>query len=98
MGRGKTSAQVTQIKQEPPTSGVTTTPQINTSITTVVRKGKVSVLDTVQDGDNYYVEIEGEEFNDSDSDATEFYEILANITGPEEEAELDIEPEMEPPI
>ena len=49
-------------------------------------------------GNDYYVEIEGEEFNDSDSDATELYEILANITGPEEEAELDIEPEMEPPI
>ena len=58
----------------------------------------VSVLDTVQDGNDYYVEIEGEEFNDSDSDATELYEILAHITGPEEEAELDIEPEMEPPI
>ena len=106
VGRSKTSAQVTQIKQEPPTSGVTTTPKINTSTTTVVRKGKrrgkktptVSVLDTVQDGDDYYVEIEGEEFDDSDSDATKLYEILANMTGPEEEAELDIEPEMEPPI
>ena len=106
VGRGKTSAQVTQIKQEPPTPGVTTTPKATTSTTTVVRKGKgrgkkastVSVLDTVQDGDNYYVEIEGEEFNDSDSDANELYEILANITAPEEEAELDIKPEMEPPI
>ena len=44
-----------------------------------MRKGKgggkktptVSVLDTMQDGDDYYVEIEGEEFNHSDSDATE---------------------------
>ena len=45
-----------------------------------------------------YVEIEGEEFNDSDSDANKLYEILANMTGPEEETELDIEPEMEPPI
>ena len=106
VGRGKTSAQVTQIKQEPPTPGVTTTPKTNTSTTTVVKKGKgrgkktstVSVLDTVQDGDDNYVEIEGEEFNDSDSDATELYEILANMTGPEEEAELDIEPEMEPSI
>ena len=106
VGRGKTSAQVTQIKQEPPTPGVTSTPKTNTSTTTVVRKGKgrgkktptVSVLDTVQDENDYYVEIEGEEFNDSDSDATELYEILANMTGSEEEAELDIEPEMEPPI
>ena len=104
VGRGKTSAQVTQIKQEPPTPGKTTTPKINTSTTTVVSKGKgrgkksptVSVLDTVQDGDDYYVEIEGEEFNDSDSDATELYEILAIMTGPE--TELGIEPEMEPPI
>ena len=39
----------------------------------------------MQDEDGYYVEIEGEEFNDSDSDATELYEILANITGPEVE-------------
>ena len=101
VGRGKTGAQVTQIKQEPPTPGVTTTPKATTSTTTVGRKGKgrgkktstVSVLDTVQDD----VEIEGEEFNDSDSDATELYEILANIPGPEEEAELDIEPEIEPP-
>ena len=72
----------------------------------MVRRGKgrgkktstVSVLDTVQDEDGYYVEIEGDEFNDSDSYATELYEILANITGPEEETELDIEPEIEPPI
>ena len=56
-GRGKTGAQVTQVKQEPPTPGVTTTPKTNTSTTTVVTKGKgrgkktptVSVLDTVQD-------------------------------------------------
>ena len=103
VGRGKTSAQVTQIKQELSALGVTTTPKINTSTTMVVRKGKgrgkktptVSVLDTVQDGDDYYVEID---FNDSDSDATELYEILANMTGPEEKTELDIDPEMEPPI
>ena len=104
--RGKTGAQVTQVKQEPSTPGVTTTPKATTSSTTLVRRGKgrgkktstVSVLDTVQDEDGYYVEIEGEEFNASDSDATELYEILANITGPEEEAEVDIEPEIEPPI
>ena len=85
---------------------MTTTSKTNTSTTTVVRKRKgrgketpnISVLDTVQDENDYYVEIEGEEFNDSDSDTTELYEILANMTGPEEEAELDIEPEMEPPI
>ena len=60
VGRGKASGKVTQIKQEPPTPGVATTPKTNTSTTTVVRKGKgrgkktptVSVLDTVQDGDD----------------------------------------------
>ena len=40
VGRGKTGAQVTQVKQEPPTPGVTTTPGTNTSSTTMVRKGK----------------------------------------------------------
>ena len=41
--------------------------------------------------------MEGEEFEDSDSDATELYEILANITEPEE-ANLGVEPELDPPI
>ena len=105
VGRSKTGTQVTQVKQEPPTPGVITAPEANAT-TTVVRKGKgkgkktttVSVIDNVPDEDGYYVDVEGEEFNDSDSDATELYEILANMTGPEEEAELDIEPEIEPPI
>ena len=105
VGRSKTSAQVTQVKQEPPIPGVITTPKANTT-TTVARKGRgrgkktstVSVIDNVPDEDGYYVEVEGEEFNDSDSDATELYEILANMTGPEEEVELDIEPEIESPI
>ena len=56
------------------------------------------MLDTIQDGDEYTVEVEGEEFNDSDSDATEFYEILANITGPEEDTDLELEPEIDLPI
>lgn len=72
----------------------------------MVRRGKgrgkqtptVSVLDTIQDGDEYSVEVEGEEFNDSDSDATELYEILANMTGPEEDTTLEMEPEIDPPI
>ena len=105
VGRSKTGAQVTQVKQEPATPGVTTTPKANAT-TKVVRKGRgrgkktstVSVIDNVSDEDGYYVEVEGEEFNDNDSDATELYEILANMTGPEEEAELDIEPEIESSI
>ena len=72
----------------------------------MVRKGKcrgkqtftISVLDTIQDDDEYSVEVEGEEFDDSDSDATELYEILANIIEPEEETNLELEPELDPPI
>ena len=89
VARGRTNLQNSQIKQEPAITGVPNTPKI-TSTTTVVRKGKskgkqvssVSVLDTVQDEGEYPVEVEGEEFGDSDSDATELYEILANMTEP----------------
>ena len=105
MTRGRTNLQNNQIKQEPATPGMPNTPK-TTSTTTMVRKGKgkgkqvstVSVLDTVQDEGEYPVEVEGEEFEDSDLDATELYEILANITEPEEEANLGAEPEMDPPI
>ena len=103
--KGSTSLQNNQVKQEPATPGMPNTPK-TTSTTTVVRKGKgkgkqvssVSVLDTVQDEGEYPVEVEGEEFGDSDSDATELYEILANMTEPEEEANLGVEPELDPPI
>ena len=103
--RGRTNLQNNQIKQEPATPGVPNTPK-TTSTTTMVRKGKgkdkqvssVSVLDTVQDEGEYPIEMEGEEFEDSDSDAAELYEILANMTGPEEEANLGVEPELDPPI
>ena len=72
----------------------------------MVRKGNsrgksastISVLDTIQDEGEYFVEVKGEEFEDSDSDATELYEILANITEPEEETSLEMEPELDPPI
>ena len=105
MTRGRTNSQNNQVKQEPATLGMPNTPK-TTSTTTMVRKGKgkgkqvstVSVLDTVQDEGEYPVEVEGEEFEDSDSDATELYEILANITEPEEEANLGVEPELDPPI
>ena len=63
-----------------------------TYTTTIDRKGKgrgkktstINVLDTTPEN--------------SDSDATELYEILANMNGPEEEIEMNLEPEMEPPI
>ena len=103
--RGRTNLQNNQTKQEPATPGMPNSPK-TTSNTKMIRKGKgkgkqvstVSVLDTVQDEGVYPVEVEGEEFEDSDSDATELYEILANITEPEEEANLGIEPELDPPI
>ena len=88
VARGKTNSQNIQVKQKPITPGMPNTPKVNTSTTRMVRKGKgrgkqtstISVLDTIQDEDEYSVEVEGEEFDDSDSDATELYEILANIT------------------
>ena len=40
-----------------------------------------------------------DDLEDGDSDATELYEILANMNDPEiEEVEMNMEPEMEPPI
>ena len=40
-----------------------------------------------------------DDLEDGDSDATELYEILANINDPEiEEVEMNMEPEIEPPI
>ena len=106
VARGKTNPQNSQVKQEPITPGMPNTSKVNTSTTTIVRKGKgrgkqastISVLDTIQDEGEYSVEVEGEEFEDSDSDATELYEILANITEPEEETNLELEPELDPPI
>ena len=78
MARGKANPQNVQLKQKPTTPGMPSTPKATTT-TTMVRKGKgrgkqastISVLDTVQDEGEYPVEVEGEEFGDSDSDATE---------------------------
>ena len=99
-GRGQSNLQIAQVKQELPTPGSVATPK-TTSATTVVRRGKgrskkastVSVLDTTSETGEYFIEME-----DDDSDATELYEILANMNDPEEEVEMNLEPEMEPPI
>ena len=104
--RGKTNPQGIQVKQKLTTPSMPSAPKVNTSTTAMVRKGKgrgkqasiISVLDTIQDEGEYSVEVEGEEFEDSDSDATELYEILVNLTEPEEEASLEMEPELDPPI
>ena len=103
--RGKTNPQNVQINQKSTTPSMSSTPKATTT-TTMVKKGKgrgkqastISVLDTVQDEGEYSVEVEEEEFEDSDPDATELYEILANITEPGEEASLEMEPELDPPI
>ena len=102
VARGKTNPQNAQVKPKLTTPGMPSAPKV----TTMVRKGKgrgkqtstISVLDTVQDEGEYSVEVEGEEFEDSDSDATELYDILANITEPEEEIGLEMGPELDPPI
>ena len=104
-GRGQNNPQTAQVKQEPPTPGSVATPK-TTSTTTVVRKGKrrgkktstVSVLDTTPETGEYLVEMKEDGLENSDSDATELYKILANMSGPEEEIEMNLEPEMEPPI
>ena len=104
-GRGQNNSQTAQIKQEPPTPGSVATPK-TTSTTTVVRIGKgrgkktstVNVLDTTLETGEYFVEMKEDDLENSDSDATELYEILANMSGPEEEIEMNLEPEMEPPI
>ena len=104
-GRGQSNLQAAQVKQELPTPGNVATPKM-TSTTTVVRRGKgrgkkastVSILDTTSEAGEYFIEMEEDDLEDGDSDATELYEILANINDPEEEIEMNLEPEIEPPI
>ena len=76
-----------------------------TSTTTIVKRGKgrgkkaptVSVLDTTSETGEYYIEVDEDDLEDGDSDATELHEILANINDPGI-VEMNMEPEMEPPI
>ena len=92
-----------QVKQEPPTPGSVVTLK-TTSTTTVVKRGKgrgkkapmVSVLDTTSETGEYFIEVDDDDLEDSGSDATELYEILANMNDPE--VEMNLEPEMETPI
>ena len=105
-GRGQNNLQTAQVKQEPPTPGNVVTPK-TISTTSIVKRGKgrgkkastVSVLDTTSETGEYYIEVDEDDLEDGDSNATELYEILANINDPEmEEVEIKMEPEMEPPI
>ena len=86
-GRGRNNLQMAQVKREPPTPGNVTTPK--TTSTTTIGKGRgkkvptVSVLDTTSEIGEYYIEVDEDDFEDGDSDATELYEILTNINDPE---------------
>ena len=72
----------------------------------MVRRGKgrgqktstISVVEAMPEENEYLVEVGEEDLKGSDYDPTELYEILAEITGPEEEIEEGMEPEIEPPI
>ena len=102
VGRGGGSPQVVQVKQEPTPPGNVTTPKTTSAI---VRRGKwrgqktstVSVVDALQEGNEYLVEVGEEDLEGSDSDPAELYEILAEINGSEDETEEGLEPEIELP-
>ena len=103
VGRGGGSPQVVQVKQEPAPPGNVVTPKASS---TLIRRGKgrgqktstVSVVEAMPEENEYFVEVGEEDLEGSDSDPTELYEILVEITGPEEEIEEELEPEIEPPI
>ena len=97
------SPQVVQVKQEPAPPGYVVTPKASS---TVIRRGKgrgqktstISVVEAMPEENEYFVEVGEEDLEGSDSDPTELYEILVEITGPEEEIEEELESEIEPPI
>ena len=103
VGRGGGSPQVVQVKQELAPPGNVVTPK---APSTIIKRGKgrgqkasaVSIIETMPEGNEYFVEAGEEDLEGSDSDSTELYEILAKITGPEEEIGEELEPEIEPPI
>ena len=103
VGRGGGGPQVVQVKQEPAPSGNIATPKTSS---TIVRRGKgrgqktstVGVVEAMSEGNDYLIEVGEEDLEGSHSDPTKLYEILAEITGSEEEIEEGLEPETEPPI
>ena len=103
VGRGGGGSQVVQVKQEPTPPGNVTTPKTSS---TIVRRGKgrgqktstVSVVEAMPEENEYLMEVGEDDLAGSDSDPAELYEILAELTGSEEEIEEGLEPEIEPPI
>ena len=102
-GRGGGGPQGVQIKQQPASPGNVATPK---ATSTIVRRGRgrgqntstISVVETVPEENEYIIEELEEELEGSDSDPTELYQILAELSGSEEDLDKGLEPEIEPPI
>ena len=102
-GRGGGGPQGVQIKQEPASPGNVATPK---ATSTIVRKGRgrgqntstISVVEAVPEENEYIIEELKEELEGSVSDPTELYQILAKLSGSEEDLDKGLEPEIEPPI
>ena len=102
-GKGGGGPQGAQVKQEPVSPGNIASPKTSS---TIVRRGKgrgqntstISVVEAVPGENEYIIEELDEELENSDSDPTELYQILAKLSGSEEELEEKLEPEIEPPI
>ena len=102
-GRIGVGPQGIQVKQEPSSPGNITTPKASS---TIVRRGRgrsqntptISVVETVPEENEYIIEELEEELEGSESDPTELYQILAELSGSEGELEEGLEPEIEPPI
>ena len=100
VGRGGGGPQGVQIKQEPASPGNVATPKASS---TIVMRGRgrgqntstISVVETVPEENEEALE---EELEGSESDPTELYQILAELSGSEEELDEGLEPEIEPPI
>ena len=103
VGRIGVGPQGIQVKQEPASPGNIATPKASS---TIVRRGRergqstptISVVETVPEENEYIVEELEEELEGSESDLTELYQILAELSGSEGELEEGLEPEIEPPI
>ena len=102
-GRIGVGPQGIQAKQEPSSPGNIATPKASS---TIVRRGRgrsqstptISVVETVPEENEYIIEELEEELEGSESDPTELYQILAELSGSEGELEEGLKPEIEPPI
>ena len=83
-GRIGVGPQGIQVKQEPSPPGNIATPKASS---TIIRRGRgrsqgtltISVVETVPEENEYVIEELEEEFEGSESDPTELYQILAGI-------------------